>query len=73
MRRKQPLDRMTAADSLITLLGHLDVEKFPSEEQMAVAIAQIEAIDEWLAAYLEMRAVPGVTVPVRVLPEQSEI
>ncbi len=73
MRRKQPLDRMTAADSLITLLGHLDVEKFPSEERMAVAIVQIEAIDEWLAAYLEMRAVPGVTVPVRVLPEQCEI
>ena len=51
----------------------LDVDSFPNEERMAVAISQIEAIDEWLSAYLQMRAVPGVTVPVRVLPEQSEI
>ena len=53
----QPIDRMTAADSVLSLLGRLDVQKFPNEERMAVALVEIEAIDEWLAAYLDV-AVP---------------
>ena len=52
---KSPIDRMTAAESVATLLSHLNVEKFPPEERMAVATVQIAAIDDWLAAYLEMR------------------
>jgi hypothetical protein len=53
---KNPIDRMTAAESVATLLSRLNVDKFPTEERMAVATVQIAAIDEWLAAYLEMRA-----------------
>ena len=52
---KNPIDRMTAAESVATLLSRLNVEKFPTEERMAVATVQIAAIDDWLAAYLEMR------------------
>ena len=52
---RNPIDRMTAAESVATLLGRLNVEKFPTEERMAVATVQIAAIDDWLAAYLEMR------------------
>jgi hypothetical protein len=52
---KNPIDRMTAAESVATLLSRLNVDKFPTEERMAVATVQIAAIDDWLAAYLEMR------------------
>ena len=52
---KNRIDRMTAAESVATLLSRLNVEKFPTEERMAVATVQIAAIDEWLAAYLETR------------------
>ena len=55
---KNPIDRMTAAESVATLLSRLNVEKFPTEERMAVAKVQIAAIDDWLAAYLEMRGTP---------------
>jgi hypothetical protein len=53
----QPIDRMTAADSVLSLLGRLDVQKFPNEERMAVALVEIETLDEWFAAYLDV-AVP---------------
>ena len=52
---KQPIDRMSAAESIATILGRLNIEKFPHEERMAVAAAQIAAIDEWLDAFLEKR------------------
>jgi mono/diheme cytochrome c family protein len=50
---KQPIDRMTAAESIATILGRVNVEKFPYEERVAAATAQIAAIEEWLDAYLE--------------------
>ena len=53
MNFKIEIDRLSRADSVITLLGRLNVERFPPEERMAVARLQVEAIDEWLAAYLE--------------------
>ncbi len=59
----QPIDRMTAADSVLSLLGQLDVRKLPSEERMAVAIVEIKALDEWLAAYLDVGAPRGLRVP----------
>jgi len=52
---KHPIDRMAAAESIVTILGRLNVERFPAEERMAVAKVQIAAIDEWLEAYLETR------------------
>ena len=59
----QPIDRMTAADSVLSLLGQLDLRKLPSEERMAVAIVEIKALDEWLAAYLDVAAPRGLRVP----------
>ncbi len=50
MNPKMDIDRLSRADSVITLLGRLNVERFPPEERMAVARLQVEAIDEWLAA-----------------------
>jgi hypothetical protein len=59
----QPIDRMTAADSVLALLGRLDVQKFPTDERMAVALVEIEAIDEWFAAYLDVAVPSGRRVP----------
>jgi hypothetical protein len=53
---KHPIDRMAAAESIVTILGRLNVDKFPAVERMAVASVQIAAIDEWLDAYLDNRA-----------------
>ena len=50
---KNQIDRLSQADSVITLLGRVNVENFRAEERIAVATAQVEAIDEWLAAYLD--------------------
>ena len=55
----KPIDRLSSADSVITLLGRLNVEPFPPEERMAVAQLQVEAIEEWLAAYLDGGAAQG--------------
>ena len=52
---RHPIDRMAAAESVVSILGRLNVDKFPAEERMAVASVQIAAIDEWLDAYLERR------------------
>lgn len=53
---RNAIDRMTHADSVITLLARLDVEHFPPDERMSVATVQVEAIEEWLAAYLDSAA-----------------
>ena len=45
-----PIDRLTAAESIATLLSRLDVERFPEAEALAVGRLQKQAIDEWLAA-----------------------
>jgi hypothetical protein len=55
----KPIDRLSSADSMITLLGRLNVEPFPPEERMAVARLQVEAIEDWLAAYLDGGAAHG--------------
>jgi len=59
---RHPIDRMSAADSIATILGRLDVERFPLGEQLAVATMQVAAIEEWLAAYLEAKG--AETAPV---------
>jgi hypothetical protein len=63
VRHRQPIDRLTAAESVIELLGRLNVEKFPREERMAVALVRTEALDEWLSAFLDMSAPRGRRVP----------
>ena len=66
VRRKQPIDRLSAAESVIELLGRLDVEKFPKEERLAVALVKIEALDQWLSAFLDMAGASGRRVPSRL-------
>jgi hypothetical protein len=46
------LDPLTSAESILTLLSGLNARKLPSEERMAVSQLQLEALDEWLSAYL---------------------
>lgn len=47
--------RMWEADSLITLLGKLDADKLPAREGRAVGECQARAVEEWLAAYVDLR------------------
>ncbi len=47
--------RMWRADSLIALLGKLNVDKLPPHERRAVGECQAKAVDEWLAAYVDLR------------------
>jgi hypothetical protein len=54
---------MDRADSVITLLGRLNTDEFPAEERMAVATSQVQAIDEWLDAYLELTAATRQRMP----------
>jgi hypothetical protein len=46
------ISRLSSADSVLTLLSRVDIEKFPPEERMAVSTVQVEALDEWLSASL---------------------
>ena len=47
--------RMWQADSVIALLGKLDVERLPFDESRAVGEVQAKAVDDWLAAYIDLR------------------
>ena len=40
-----PIDKLFAADSVITLLGKVDVTAFPWDERIAVGACQAKAID----------------------------
>jgi hypothetical protein len=53
---KQPIDRLSAADSVLALLSHLRPENIPRGERLAVANTQIEATEQWLSAYMEFEA-----------------
>ena len=45
------VDRLYASDSVITLLGKLDVSKFPWEERIAVGVCKARATKEWISIY----------------------
>ena len=47
---RQPIDSLSCAESVITLLDLLHIEKLPPEEQAALATVQTQAIEEWLTA-----------------------
>ena len=49
-RATQPIDPLTCAESVITLLDHLHIEKLPAEERAALAAVQTQALEEWLTA-----------------------
>ena len=52
---KEIAARMWQADNLIALLGKFDVERLPPHEGRAVGEVQAKAVDEWLAAYIDLR------------------
>jgi hypothetical protein len=52
----QTIDKLTAADSVLSLLNALRSERLPPAERMAIARAQIEAVEEWLAAFLDVKS-----------------
>ncbi len=41
---KQPIDDVTAADSVVALLSELNTEKFPREERLAISRLQSSAL-----------------------------
>jgi hypothetical protein len=71
---KQPIDRLSAADSVLSLLADLRPENIPREERLAVANTQIEATEQWLSAYMEFEAArPALAVPngrLSAIPER---
>lgn len=50
---KQRIDPVTSAESILAVLGSLNIENMPPEERMAVSTVQVETLEEWLAAYLQ--------------------
>jgi hypothetical protein len=60
------IDKLHAADSIVTLLARLDVSALPWEERLAVGACQARAIDEWLDAYSarDQRAGEARVVPL---------
>ena len=55
--QSQPIDRLSSADSVLALLAGVGSGKLPPDERMALATVQIEAAEEWLAAFMEHEAV----------------
>ncbi len=45
----QPIDPISSAESIITLLERLNAGKLPHEERQAVVLVQSQAIEEWMA------------------------
>ena len=50
------IDRLSAADSVLSLLGALRAERLPPDERMAVATGQLEAVEEWFAAFVDVES-----------------
>jgi hypothetical protein len=50
-----PNDRIKAAESIITLLALLNASKFPWEERIGLAVAQMRAVQEWTEAIRSAR------------------
>ncbi len=68
----QRIDPLTSADSVIALLGALSTDRFPPDERIAVANVQVEAAEEWLAAYLEAEAMTAAYALVRMYDSSAE-
>jgi hypothetical protein len=50
-----PNDKIEAAESIITLLARLNVSKFPWEERIGLAVAQMRAMRQWTEAIRSAR------------------
>ena len=53
LARPHLIGPLASADSLLALMSLVDLERLPPEERMAVSTVQIEALEQWLAAYLD--------------------
>jgi hypothetical protein len=47
--------RLWQAESLVTLLGKMNVDKLPPHESRAVGECQAKAVEDWLSAYIDMQ------------------
>ncbi len=54
-RTSEPAARLWEADSVVSILARMDPEKLPPHERQAVGSCQAEAVENWLAAYIESR------------------
>jgi hypothetical protein len=50
---RSDIDPEAAADGILRLLNSVDILGLPPEERVAVATVQVEALDDWLSAYLK--------------------
>ena len=48
--RSQPIDPASCAQSIITLLDQLRIERLPAEEQEAVIAVETKALETWLSS-----------------------
>ena len=51
----QSAAQMWEADSVVSILAKMDPEKLPPHERQAVGSCQAQAVEKWLAAYIEFR------------------
>jgi hypothetical protein len=51
--RPNVIGPLSSAESLLTLMSLVHLNKLPPEERIAVSTVQIEALEEWLAACLD--------------------
>jgi len=67
-RRENASVRMWQAESVVMLLAKLDIEKLPADEARAVADCHAKAVDDWIAAYADLRdldALPPDNSPIK--------
>ena len=50
--RRQAIEPGLAADSVLSILAQLNLERLPSNERLSVASVELEAVEQWLAASL---------------------
>jgi len=49
-------ERLWKAESVIALLGKMNLERLPPHESRAVGECQAKAMNDWVAAYMDLRA-----------------
>ncbi len=53
-RQDKTDERLWKAESLIALLGKMNLDKLPPHESQAVGECQAKAMDDWIAAYMDL-------------------
>lgn len=52
-------ERLWKAESLIALLGKMNLDRLPAHESQAVGECQAKAMDDWIAAYADRNEAGG--------------